>query len=226
MFEQGTQQMLKQTMAIDYEGDALLLAKVAKLVRKEIVNYEGFHFDGEIPLGCQQLSVPPLLKTLVSMLLNGADLGDQDTADSQANLTVSQTILFNFKKHLSSSATSRHSMSREPTLPLYIGMKIHTETRSKNPIKQFFDLGLSVSYDRLLKIENQLANAVCEDFQEKGVVVPARLRRGLFTVGALDHLDYNPSSTTAMGLFHGTGISFFFSFQHRLIKEKIRMTLN
>ena len=89
-------------------------------------------------------------------------------------------------------------------------MKIHTETRSKNLIKQqFFDLGLSVSYDRLLKIENQLANAVCEDFQEKGIVVPARLRRGLFTVGALDNLDYNPPSTTATGSFHGTGISFF-----------------
>ena len=49
VFEQGMQQMLKQAMAIDYEGDALLLAKVAKLVRKEIVNYEGFHFDGKFP---------------------------------------------------------------------------------------------------------------------------------------------------------------------------------
>ena len=65
VFEQGMQQMLKQAMTIDCEGDALLLAKVAnaKLVRKEIVNYEGFHFDGKFPSGCQQLSVPPLLKT-------------------------------------------------------------------------------------------------------------------------------------------------------------------
>ena len=160
------------------------------------------------------------------MLSNGADLGDQDTADSQANLTVSQTILFNFKKHLSSSATFRHSMSREPPLPVYIGMKIHTETRLKNLIKQFFDLRFSVSYDRLLKIENQLANAVCEDFQEKRVVVPARLRRGLFTVGALDNLDYNPSSTILLWDHFMVRALVCFSFQHRLIKEKIRMTLN
>ena len=38
----------------------------------------------------------------------------------------------------------------------------------------------------------------------EGVVVPACLRKGLFTVGALDNLDHNPSSTTAMNAFHGT----------------------
>lgn len=126
------QQLLKQAMKCDYEGDALLLAKCAKIVRiKEIVSYKGFHFDGKFPPGCQQESMPSSLKTLVSMLLNGADLKDQDAIDSQANLTVSQTILFNFNKCVSSSPKSRHSLDREPPLPLYIGMKIHTETRSK-----------------------------------------------------------------------------------------------
>ena len=31
----------------------------------------------------------------------------------------------------------------------------------------------------------------------------------LFTVGALDNLDHNPSSTTSQSSFHGTGISLF-----------------
>jgi len=66
-----------------------------------------------------------------------------------------------------------------------------------------------VSYDRILQLESQLATAICENFQEKSVVVPANLQRGLFTVGALDNLDHNPSSTTAKGSFHGTGISLF-----------------
>ena len=35
------------------------------------------------------------------------------------------------------------------------------------------------------------------------------MRKGLFTVGALDNLDYNPPSTTAQGSFHGTAISVF-----------------
>ena len=71
-----------------------------------------------------------------------------------------------------------------------------------------YDLGLSVSYmyDRVLQFESNLATAVCENFQDKGEVVPAQLRHGLFTVGALGNLDHNPSSTTAKGSFHGTGI--------------------
>ena len=35
------------------------------------------------------------------------------------------------------------------------------------------------------------------------------MRHGLFTIGALDNLDHNPSSTTAKDSFHGTGISLF-----------------
>ena len=202
--------MVKKAMACDYEGDALLLAKAARIVRKDIVSHKGFHFDGKFGSDCcQQESVPSTLKTIVSMLLNGADLNYQDSVDSQAILTISQTILFNFRKRAPSATKSRHFSGREPPLPLYLGMKIHTEKRSRKITTHLHDLGLSVSYDRVLQLENQLATAVCENFQEKGVVVPAQFRRKLFTAGALNNLDHNPSSTTAEGSFHGTGISLF-----------------
>ncbi len=153
--------------------------------------------------------MPATLKTIVSIVLNGPDLRDQNLIDSQANLTISQAILFNFKKRASFPSRSRHSMDREPPLPLYIGIKIHTETRSKKLIPELHDLGLSISYDRVLQLESQLTTAVCENFLEKGAVVPVQLRRGLFTIGALDNFDHNPLSTTAKGSFHGTGISIF-----------------
>ena len=35
------------------------------------------------------------------------------------------------------------------------------------------------------------------------------MQRGLFTVGALENLDHNPSSTASQSSFHGTGISMF-----------------
>ena len=209
VFEQGMTLLLKQNMASDYEGDALVLAKAANIVRREISSHTGFSFDGSFPSSCQRESVPSALKMLVSMLLNGANLKDQDSTDSQANLTVPQIILFNSKKRASSYVNSRHSLYKEPPLPLYIGLKVHTKTRSKKIITQLHELGISVSYDRVLQLENQLATAVCENFQTKGVVVPAQLRHGVFTIGALDNLDHNPSSTTAKGSFHGTGISLF-----------------
>ena len=94
-------------------------------------------------------------------------------------------------------------------MSLYIGLKVHTLSRSKKLVAELSYLGLSVSYDRILQLENQIASSLCEHGNETGVVCPSRLHHGLFAVGALDNTDHNPSSTTAKDSFHGTGISLF-----------------
>ena len=69
-FQQGMQEMIKQATKQDHEAEMILLAKAAKIVWKDIIRYKGFFFDGKFPLSCQQESVPPYLKILVSMILN------------------------------------------------------------------------------------------------------------------------------------------------------------
>ena len=76
-------------------------------------------------------------------------------------------------------------------------------------MNNLYRMGVSVSYDRVLEIESSIATAVCKRVEEENLVCPANLRNGLVTVGALDNIDYNPSSTTAQCSFHGTGISIF-----------------
>jgi len=211
VFEQGMQQLLKTSAECsNYQEDALTLMKAAKIVRNEIFSSSEFMFNGSFPHGCQQQSVPKSLSLLINLLLKGGDIMDQDSTDSQPCLTVAQLIVFNIKriatgKKEASSSKSRHSLSHEPPMPLYLGLNIHTQTRSKKLIMELSELGLSVSYNRVLQLENQIAFSVCEDFKNKGVVCPSQLRKGLFTVGALDNLDHNPSSTTAKDSFHGTG---------------------
>ena len=68
-------------------------------------------------------------------------------------------------------------------------------------------MGISISYDRVLDLEDRIAASVCEQCGKDGVVSPICLKKQLFTVGAIDNLDYNPSSTTSQSSFHGTGIS-------------------
>jgi len=83
VFEQGMQQMLKQVMMeSNYENEAIILAKAAKIVWKEIIGHKSFHFDGKFPIFCQQTSVPSSLKMLISLLLNGTSLKDQNLTDS------------------------------------------------------------------------------------------------------------------------------------------------
>ena len=195
----------------DISDDANNLAKVASIVRNDILEHKGFSFAGCFPLECQEQSIPTSLKSLLSMIINGLNFKDQNHCESQACLTVCQTIIFNTKKRSSESSSSktRHVAPREPPLPLYIGFNIHSLTRSKTLVTRLYQLGLSVSYARILEIKDWLATSVSERFEEDNCVCPPNLKKGLFSVAALDNIDHNPSSTTASSSFHGTSISIF-----------------
>ena len=67
--------------------------------------------------------------------------------------------------------------------------------------------GLCISYDRVLQIQSDIANGVCQCYEMEKVVCPPNMRRGLFTITAVDNIDHSPSSATAKDAFHGTGIS-------------------
>uniref|UniRef100_UPI00358F8763 uncharacterized protein isoform X1 n=1 Tax=Myxine glutinosa TaxID=7769 RepID=UPI00358F8763 len=103
IFDQGMRQMLKQAFT-DYEGDASILAKAAKIIREDIFKFEGFHFDATFPPNCQEDSIPTTLKMLVSMMLKGPTLKNQETQESQATLTICQTVIFNRTKTAKSGA--------------------------------------------------------------------------------------------------------------------------
>lgn len=207
VFPEGMQQLLKDAFLVrDYDNEAFLFAKVAKICREEIFKEANLKFSGSFQAGCQE-NMTPNTKLLLSMILYGPNMSGS-VNDSQACLTLAQIIVHNCKQKADPKTVhSRHSLDREPPLPLYIGMNIHTLTRSRTVVDQMAKLGISSSYERVMQVENSLANSMCEQFKADGVVCPSNLRKGLFTVGALDNLDYNPSSMTAQGSFHGTSIS-------------------
>lgn len=140
---------------------------------------------------------------------NGPNLKKQEKHESQAWLTVGQVIVYNTKKRSKESGMqTRHSLESKPhPLPIYIGLQIHGLTRSKHLIQQIHPLWMCISYHyRVMQLEEWIATAICEHFKDDGVVSLACQHKGLFTVGALDTLDHNPTSTTSQSSFHGTGI--------------------
>ena len=121
------------------------------------------------------------------------------------------------KRPPDSTVKTRHTLACEPPIPIYIGLNIHQLTRSKKLIEQLYRMGICISYDRVMEIEDWIATSTCERFKEDGVVSPACLQKGLFIVGALDNLDHNLSSTTSQSSFHGTGISLFSSLLDQIL---------
>ena len=169
---------------------------------------DSFQFSGNFPPKCQESSVSTILHSFMSMLLNGPHVQDQHDQESQASLTLSQLVCLNskFRGRRSSTENTRHFKDRETPLPLYIGLNIHTQTRSKMLLNHLHKLGISVSYKRVTEVENSLASALCTIFEDDDVVCPSQLRKNLFTVGALDNIDHNLTSTTAQCSFDGISV--------------------
>uniref|UniRef100_UPI00358EABF1 uncharacterized protein n=1 Tax=Myxine glutinosa TaxID=7769 RepID=UPI00358EABF1 len=106
IFREGMRNMLKEALKNrDFSEDAVILAKAATIVRKDIFSHQGFKFTGCFSAECQEDSLPSSLKSLVSMILNSSNLKDQDKRDSQACLTIGQSIVYNTKKKTNKQTT-------------------------------------------------------------------------------------------------------------------------
>ena len=100
--KKGVKKLLKDSLSSrDYSSETLILAKAAKAVQNEAFQFQGFHFTGEFPPNCQANSVPHSLIFLVSILLNGSNIENQDSIEFQACFTIAQLIYFNIKRKTS-----------------------------------------------------------------------------------------------------------------------------
>lgn len=223
------------SQASDY-SDAMTLAKAAKILRRHMLEHKS-SFDGTFYEGCIEDSIPPSLLQFVGMIEHGADIKSQlRFGASKSDLAIAQLLQYNcYARYKEGASTHRHSKDRETPFPVYMGMSVYAKTRKRMLVETLHDHGLGISYDRVLEISAQLGDAAVNKYSEDGVVCPQVLRRGLFTITAMDNIDHNPTATTATTSFHGTSIS---AFQHptkdnqgedreplRLGEEKIKTVL-
>lgn len=194
----------------DYDSEAICLAKAAKIVRRDMLELRAM-FTGSFDQDCQQKSVPSSLLALVDMIHNGPNIVDHTSPNmSQATLSIAQLLQYNtFARRRPGSTAICHMKARETPLPIYMGLTLHAKTRKRDLVDTLFNLGLSISYDRVLELSTAINNRVCEQYMSDNVVCPPNLREGLFCTAAVDNIDHDPSSTTATESFHGTGISLF-----------------
>ena len=209
-FNQDIGPAIRKAIDDDADDEGMHLVKAAAIVRRHMLDMS-FKFEGTFEEGCQESAVPDSLVALVSMILDGTNIGgDPELTTAQSALSIAQLMQFNsHARRRKGSLGSRHKLSNETPLPIYLGLELHAQTRKRQLIDTMFQLGLSISYDRVLGISTQLGNSVCQQYQTENVVCPLKLRKELFTVAAVDNIDHNPSSTTAKDSFHGTGISLF-----------------
>ena len=187
----------------------LLLSKMRDLVepiRVALGNHKN-NFNSRFSEDAQVNSVPMILMTFISMLIDGTDT-DTDSF-SQGALSSAQIIMYNFRKKSQKNDTSirRHSKTSETPLVIYNSMKVYSDTRSKTAIDELHKLGLGISYLRVLDITKNLYDSQRSQYEQDGVLVPCVMRKNIFTILAKDNIDLNARSTTAKSHYHGTSLS-------------------
>ena len=147
------------------DSDILCLAKAATIVCKQMFQ-NSYTFGGAMDRSEQIKSVPAALLSLVHMILEGPSIKDQiakTELERNAGVTIAQLLAFNSVKYEKKDTHSvRHHRTKETPLPVYIGMKVHSEIRKRELVDRLNNLGLSISYDRLLRISASTANNLCE----------------------------------------------------------------
>ena len=99
---------------------------------------------------------------------------------------------------------------------------IHSKTRMKGVIEKLATLGLSITYSRASKIQEQVMKQEIKRFDEMGLICPKNLKPNIFTTATIDNIDRSSTSSTAQNHLHGSPFQYFNILQINLIcKYKI-----
>ena len=212
--------------------DSAVITDAARRIRK-VLFLDKQTFDGDLSRNIHNLSVPPHILHLVSMILEGGTV-NRDLSESQQRIAtnISELLRFNAVKRTrrSSAQNFHHSAENEPPLPVAVGLVVHSKTRKKALVETLHTEGLSISYDRVMKIRSSISSQICEGYREIGFVCPPTLNGNLFTSAAIDNIDHNLTSTTATSSIHWTGISIFQhpdgAVEHKALNYRVKSDIN
>ena len=116
----------------------------------------------------------------------------------------------NSRKQISQNTESSYKDTVETPFPVWLGILVHKETRNKKIIEYLSDLELSISYEKVMKIENGLVNMIVENrSSSEGVYIPHNLTQNSSFHFAIDNIDFEDDTANGKGEFHRTTTTIF-----------------
>ena len=90
--------------------------------------------------------------SFINLVLNGSNVDTSDKKQSSSALTIAKLLQFYIVKQ------KNKGKSNETPLSVYMSLMVHSRTRKKSLIEEFNEYGLSISYKRILEIQNSITN--------------------------------------------------------------------
>jgi len=147
-------------------SEAILMAKLVEVMRQEIFNWELFQFSGDFPTKCEENSVPTILKTLCQCYLMSLMYTIKTIIlwilDQFYNTTACAYVLMSNLED-TPQKTVNISKKEKPFSSLY-RFEYSQSNQKQKDFKHIHRLGISISYNCVIELENCLVSAICKRF--------------------------------------------------------------
>ena len=100
--------------------------------------------------------------------------------------------------------------SSEMPLQLAVGIAVHQAVRSNQLITMLHGFGISVDYNRILRVEAQIEGSVLKRMElNDGLYIPPDLVLGRHVFFAVDNVDFAEDTPDGKNTFHGTAMAIY-----------------
>ena len=186
---------------------------VAKSIRKELDGHENWNFTGEF----DDFRHPTQLTMFMRWILLGPNSKAAIDKESPLNKNVEMVVQMIMQNTVSDrqanytpsdDLTARGPYSKIET-PLSVGLAVyvHKQTRSKKLVDFLCDLNLSVSSNKLYRIQQDIATAINEEVKANdGLYMPPSLNADVPKHFAIDNVDFGIDTPDGKKQLHGTAM--------------------
>lgn len=141
-------------------------------------------------------------------------------------ISLAQTAVSMFltDRQKSNTKSTVIKSSRDMPQQLAAGLALRQSIRSKEIVNTLHDFGVSVEYNRLLRIEAQIEQSVLERMnQHGGMYIPENFVKNGHVFFAIDNVDFAEDTHDGKHTLHGTAISIYQKTDLRDTTPQIRL---
>lgn len=208
--------VLAEESSTDVNGEMKILYDAAKILRNIINKMDKWSFSGSFTGVTEDKSVPNELYSFFRWVIRGPNstlsTEKKDCEVNQHAMSLAQSTVFMFesKEQVRNKNSKTLRTTREMPRQLGIAIAVRQAFRSKKLVNMLHDFGLCVNYDRVLRLETQIATTVLERMLlNDGIYLPPDIVEGRFIFFAIDNIDFNEDTSDGKCTLHGTSMAIY-----------------
>ena len=209
--DEAIQMTEDQTANID--SDMKTLFDAAAIIRKSITKCRKWKFTGSLE-NMSDENVPAELFSFYRWIIQGTkhelSAGKKSEEVYNRAMALSQTTVSMCltERQVKNKKSDVVRSSSEMPLQLAVGIAVHQAVRSKQLITMLHGFGMSVDYNRILRVEAQIEASVLKRMElNDGLYIPPDLDLGRHVFFAVDNVDFAEDTPGGKNTSHGTAMA-------------------